>query len=202
MTIPSFKNHTYQNKHMKLKNLQKIMFLLPLIFVAFLLQVLPAFGQEIELANIHTNPSNIHVEDSIQINATIINNSSNTISFNSGCMSPLSATFDKNVGVGQAMGCFAIYAENLKPGENATVVGPSNSISYIANSAGSTNANVTFTYTTENKSQNAVSKSFSFDISERTSVPEFPSLVMMIFALSTLVSVVLVSRKNLNLFKF
>ena len=178
------------------------MFLLPLIFVVFFLQVLPVFGQEIELANIHTNPSNIHIGDSIQINATIINNSSNTISFNSGCMSPLSATFDKNVGVSQAMGCFAIYVENLKPGENTTVVGPSNSISYIANSTGATNANVTFSYTTENKSQNIVSKLFSFDISERASVPEFPYLAMMIFALATLVSVILVSRKNLNSFKF
>lgn len=178
------------------------MFLLPLIFVAFFLQVLPAFGQEIELANIHTSPSNIHVDDSIQINATIVNNSPNAISFNSGCMSPLSATFDKNVGVGQAIGCFAIYVQNLKPGENTTIVGPSNSISYIANSTGTTNANVTFSYTTENKSQNTVSKLFSFDISERVSVPEFPSLAIVIFALATLVSVVLVSRKNPNLFKF
>lgn len=178
------------------------MVLLVLISSTCLLQVLPAFGQEIELTNIHTNPQNIHVGDSIQINATIINNSPNAISFNSGCMSPLSATFDKNMGLGQAMGCFAIYVENLKPGENATVVGPSNNISYVANSTGITNANVTFSYTTENKSQNNVSKSFTFDILEKASIPEFSSLAIMIFALATLVSVVLVSRKNPNLFKF
>ncbi len=63
----------------------------------------PAFGQEIELTNIHSSPSNIHVGDSFQINATIVNNSPGTIYFNSGCMSPLSATFDKNIEIGQAM---------------------------------------------------------------------------------------------------
>jgi hypothetical protein len=162
--------------------------------------IVPAFGQEIELANIHTSPSNIHAGDSIRINATIINNSPDVISFNNGCMSPLSATFDKNIGIGQAMGCFAIYVQNLKPGENTTVVGPSNNISYIANSTGTTNANVTFSYTIENKSQNTVSKSFTFDILEKASIPEFPTLSLVIFALATLASVVFVSRKN-DLFK-
>lgn len=163
--------------------------------------IVPAFGQEIELANIHTSPSNIHVGDSIKINATIINNSPDVISFNSGCMSPLSATFDNNVGINQAMGCLAIYVQNLQPGENTTVVGPGNSISYIANSIGSTNANVTFSYTVENKSQNTLSKPFTFDILEKASIPEFPTLPLMIFALAALGSIVFVSRKN-NLFKF
>lgn len=164
------------------------------------LSSVPAFGQEIELTNIHTSPSNVHVGDSILINATIINNSPNTISFNNGCMSPLSATFDKNMGISHAMGCFAIYIQNLKPGENTTVVGPSNSISYIANSTGTTDANVTFSYTMENKSQNTISKSFTFVILEKASIPEFPSIGLVIFALATLVSIVFASRKN-NLFK-
>jgi hypothetical protein len=160
----------------------------------------PAFGQEIELANIHTSISNIHVGDLIKINATIINNSPDMISFNSGCMSPLAATFDNNVGISQAMGCFAIYVQNLKPGENTTVVGPSNSISYIANSTGTTNANVTFSYTVENKSQNTISKSFTFVILEKATIPEFPSIALVIFTISILASVVFVSQKN-NLFK-
>jgi predicted secreted protein with PEFG-CTERM motif len=165
-----------------------------------LCSIVPAFGQEIELTNIHTSSSTIHVGDSVQFNATIINNSPNTISYNSGCMSPLSATFDNNIVLGQAMGCLAIYVQNLKPGENITVVGPSNSISYIANSAGITNANVTFSYTMENKSQNSVSKPFTFDILEKASIPEFPSIALVIFALATLMSIVFVSQKN-NLFK-
>lgn len=183
-------------------NYLKIFSIVSLTLFAFLTvsSVVPAFGQEIELTHIHSSPSNIHVGDSFQINATIVNNSPGMIYFNGGCMSPLSATFDKNVAIGQAMGCFAIYNANLKPGENTTVVGPSNSISYVANSTGTTNANVIFSYTVENKSQNAISKSFTFDISERASVPEFPSLSLVIFALATFASIVLVSRKN-NLFK-
>jgi len=181
-------------------NIFSIVFLTLLAFLTTS-SVVPAFGQGIELTNIHTSPSNIHVGDSFQINATIVNNSPGMIYFNGGCMSPLSATFDKNVGIGQAMGCFAIYNANLKSGENTTVVGPSNNISYIANSTGTTNANVTFSYTMENKSENTISKSFTFDISERTSIPEFPSISLMIFALATLVSVVFASRKNPNLFK-
>lgn len=183
-------------------NYAKIFSIVSLILLAlYATSSVPAFGQEIELVNIHTSPSNIHVGDSIKINATIVNNSPSTISFNGGCMSPLSATFDKNVGIGQAMGCFAIYVQNLKSGENTTVVGPGNNISYVANSTGITNANVTFSYTAENKSQNTISKPFTFDVSERASIPEFPSLSLVIFALATLASVVLVSRKNPNLFK-
>ena len=181
-------------------NIFSIVFLTLLVFLTTS-SVVPAFGQGIELTNIHTSPSNIHVGDSFQINATIVNNSPGMIYFNGGCMSPLSATFDKNVGIGQAMGCFAIYNANLKSGENTTVVGPSNNISYIANSTGTANANVTFSYTMENKSENTISKSFTFDISERTSIPEFPSISLMMFALATLVSVVFASRKNPNLFK-
>jgi len=184
-------------------NSSKIFSIASLTLLAFftISSAVPAFGQEIELTNIHSNPPNIHVGDSFQINATIVNNSPGTIYFNGGCLSPLSVTFDKNVEIGQAMGCFAIYSANLKPGENTTVVGPSNSNQYIANSTGTTNTNVTFSYTVENKSENAISKSFTFDISERTSIPEFPSLSLMIFALATLVSIAFVSRKNPNLFK-
>ena len=83
-----------------------------------------AFAQGIDLTNIQTSPSQVHVGDSFGINATVVNNSPNTIYFNGGCQSPLSAAFDKNVAVGQAMGCFAIFNAELKPGQNATIVGP------------------------------------------------------------------------------
>jgi predicted secreted protein with PEFG-CTERM motif len=184
----------------KLEGFQKMM-LMPLIFVACFLGGLPAFGQEIELTNIHTSQSNIHVGDSIEINATVVNNSPNTIYFNGGCVSPLSVIFDKNVATGQAMGCFAIFNANLKPGQNTTVVGPGSANLYNATSSGITDANVTFSYNAENKSQNTISKSFTFDISESTSIPEFPSISIVIFAIATTVSIVLVSRKNHNLFK-
>jgi len=184
------------------KNLQKTMILMSLIFAACLLTSLPAFGQGIELANIQTSPSHIHVGDSFQINATVVNDSPGTIYFNGGCQSPLSAMFDKNVAVGQAMGCFAIFNAELKPGQNTTVVAPSQAISYTAASSGTTNANVTFSYQDENKSENAISKLFTFDISEKISVPEFSSIAALILTVATMSAIVfMVSKKNHNLFK-
>ncbi|MFZ0843569.1 MAG: hypothetical protein WAN80_06805 [Nitrosotalea sp.] len=181
-------------------NLQKIIMLLPLISVVCFFGGLPAFGQEIELTNIHSSPSQIHVGVPIAINATIVNNSPSAINFNGGCLSPLSITFDKNVQIGQAMGCFAIFNTNLKPGQNTTVVGPGSANLFTATSPGTTNANVTFSYNSGNQSQ-TVSKLFTFDISDSTTIPEFPSISIAIFTLSIVVSIVFVSRKNNNLFK-
>jgi len=178
------------------------MILLSLISVACFLEGLPAFGQGIELTNIQTSPSQIHVGDSFRINATVVNNSPGTIYFTGGCQSPLSATFDKNVAVGQAIGCFAIFNAELKPGQNTTVVGPGSANLYTASSSGTINANVTFSYQIENKSENSVSKLFTFDISEKTSVPEFPSIASVIFTVATMSAIaVMVSMKNRNLFK-
>jgi hypothetical protein len=178
------------------------MILMSLIFVFCFLDGLPAFGQEIELTNIQTSPSQIHVGDSFQINATLVNNSPGTIYFNGGCLSPLSATFDKNVVISQAVGCLAIYNADLKPGKNTTVIGPGSGNLYTANSSGTTNANVTFSYQTGNKSENTISKLFSFGISERTSIPEFSSITTVIFTVATMSAiVVMVSKKNHSLFK-
>ncbi|WP_101477113.1 COG1361 family protein [Candidatus Nitrosotalea bavarica] len=187
---------------MQIGRLQKILLLISLIFVACFLEGVPAFGQEVELTNIQTSPANVHVGNSIRINATIVNNSPSTIYFNGGCVSPLSITFDKNVQTSQAMGCFAIFNANLKPGENATIVGPSQANSYIATLPGATNANVTFSYNTGNNLPNTVSKLFTFEISDSSSIPEFPSISIVIFAISIMASIVLVLGKNHNLFKF
>jgi predicted secreted protein with PEFG-CTERM motif len=115
-------------------------------------------------------------------------------------LSPLSANFDKNIIINQVMGCLAIFNANLKPGENTTILGPGSNNSYLANSTGTTNTNVTFSYTDENKSENTISKSFAFDILANTPIPEFPLISLVIFTISILVSIVLVSR-NHNIFK-
>jgi hypothetical protein len=197
-----FKSHFYKSKKVELKNLQKIMTLPSLIFVACFLAGSPAFGEGIELANIQTSPSQIHVGDSFKINATVVNDSPDTITFNGGCLSPLSATFDKNVAIGQAMSCFAIFNVELKPGQNTTVVGPSSANPYSATSSGTTNANVTFSYQTGNKSESTVSKLFTFYISG-SPIPEFPSIAVVIFAIATIsVIFVIYSKRNDNLFKF
>ena len=171
-----------------------------LIFVTFI--ATPAFGQGIELTNIHTNPPQVHVGDSFRINATIVNNSPNGISFNGGCQSPISATFDKNVIIDQALGCLAIMNVQVKPGQNITISGPSATNLYKANSSGSTNANVTFSYQIGNKS-NIISKNFNMDILGEASAPEFPSLGALIFAIALILGIFVVSlKKNHNVFKF
>jgi hypothetical protein len=181
--------------------LQKKFSLTSLILVACFLTSVPAFAQAVELTNIHISPSQVYAGDSFRINATVVNNSPDTINFNGGCQSPLSATFDKNVAVIQAMGCFAIFNVQLMPGQNTTIVGPSSANSYTATSSGITNANVTFAYQTGNRTETTISKIFTFDISERTPVPEFP-FVSAIFAAAIILGIsVIVLRKNNNLFK-
>ncbi|MDE1829642.1 MAG: hypothetical protein KGI25_04905 [Thaumarchaeota archaeon] len=177
--------------------MQKIIISSSLIFVACFLAGSPAFAQGIELTNIQTSPSQVHVGDSFRINATIVNNSPDTINFNGGCQSPLSATFDKNVAVGQAMGCFAIFNAELKSGQNTTVVGPASANSYTATSSGITNANVTFAYYTANKTENTISTIFIFDISERTPIPEFPLGSVLIITIVVIFGIVFTKSKKL-----
>ena len=171
-------------------------------FVASFFTDSPAFGQGVELANIQTIPSEVHVGDSFHINATIVNSSPDTIYFNGGCLSPLAATFDKNVLINQAMGCFAIFNAQIKPGQNSTIVGPGSANLYRAASSGTTNANVAFSYQTGNKSENTISKLFTFSISEKTSIPEFSFVAGVVFTLAIMSSIiVMVSKKGHNLFK-
>lgn len=167
-----------------------------LAFVAFLASA-PAFAQGMEITNIQTSPPQVHVGDTFRINATVVNNSPETVTFYGGCQSPLSATFDKNVAPLQAIGCLAIFNMELKPGQNVTIVGPGSQTSYNATSPGSTNANVTFTYQTGNKTENSISKSFTFDISQSASVPEFSSVAGAVFAAAVTSAIfVTASRKK------
>lgn len=182
-----FKRYSGKNKMMKIGNLQKIMILSLTIFATCFLTYLPAFGQGVELAYIQTNPLQVHVGDSFHINATIVNNSPDTVYFNGGCQSPLSAIFDKNIVTGQAIGCFAILRAEIKPGQNVTISGPSSASSYTAASSGATDANVIFSYHTGNKSENTISKLFTFDISESKSIPEFPlSYLVLVIGMITI----------------
>ncbi len=153
-----------------------------------------AFAQDVIISNVETNPSTLHVGDSFRINATIVNNSPSVIKFNGGCQSPLSAIFDKNVSISQAMGCFAIFNVILKPGQNVTVVGPNSENTYTATSSGITNANITFTYYVGNQTQNTISRIQSFDILEKESIPEFPTWIGVIFTL-TMISAIVITKK-------
>lgn len=178
----------------------KIISTLLLFSIASCLGCPQAFAQQIELTDIHTNPDQVHVGDSFQVNATIVNNSTDTILFSGGCQSPLSASFDKNVNLGQAMGCFALFNKILLPGHNATVISPSSENLYEAASSGDTNANLTFAYHFSNNTQSSISKNFTFAISAAP-VPEFPYATSYALVLAV-VSAILIMNLNRNcLFK-
>ncbi|MFY3740340.1 MAG: hypothetical protein HMLIMOIP_000777 [Candidatus Nitrosomirales archaeon] len=121
----------------------------------------------IEFLDIHTEPSIVHVGDSFRINATVINNTPNTITFKGLCDSPLSAVFNSNVIIEHGLACQGFTIVELKSGEKTSVVGPSSGIVYRASNAGMTNARITFTYAIQDEST-SVSKPFAFTIREGT----------------------------------
>ena len=179
---------------MQIKNFKKIIILSSFVLVTCI-SCSPAFAQVI-ISNIQSSPYQVNIGESFKINATIVNNSPGTIFFNGGCMSPLSATFDKNVAISPAISCFAIFNAVLPPGQNATISGPGSANVYSATSSGVTNANVTFAYQTANKTQETISKMYTFDVSNSAIVPEFPSIVGIVFVVSIISSIVLVSKTS------
>lgn len=125
----------------------------------------PLSVSNVELLDIHTEPSAVHVGETFRVNATVINNTPDTITFNAGCESPLVAKFDKNVVTEQEIACLAFMIVEVKPGEKISVVGPAAGIAYRASNAGVTSANVTFAYAIRNEST-SVSKTFAFTIAD------------------------------------
>src|SRR5690349_637795 len=69
-------------------------------------QVISTTG--VHLIDLQAIPKTVKVSDTFRLSATIINNSTNTISFIGGCESPLSATFDQHVSTEQSPHCLAI----------------------------------------------------------------------------------------------
>lgn len=123
----------------------------------------------VKITNIKTSPIFIPTGTNFKINATIINNSPNTIKFVGPTCgnSPLSATFDKNVHIHPSgiMTCLVLQIITLHPGEKAMVSGPNAHSIYTATGVGSTKANATFSYTDEQgKIKNSVSNTFEFSI--------------------------------------
>jgi hypothetical protein len=98
------------------------------------------------LANVHTMPSVVIANSgTFRINATVINNSSNTIQFSEICRPSLSVRFDKNSMVQPndvLEFCNAISLRQLKTGETTSVV----STSYKAYAPGDVNSEVIFYY--------------------------------------------------------
>ncbi|HEX5458006.1 MAG TPA: plastocyanin/azurin family copper-binding protein [Candidatus Nitrosotalea sp.] len=126
------------------------------------------------IQDITVKPPVIKVGDNFNITTTLVNNSPSEILVHNDCISPFSVTFDSHATIEVKKPCiyFAI-SKPVKPGENITVSGPGANISYKATDTGVANATITFSHTSENKSDsdisstanpNSISKSVLFGI--------------------------------------
>ncbi len=101
----------------------------------------------ISMSNISTNSTVVHVGSSIGIHAMVLNKSSKSITFSTGCgAAPLTAIFDNHVKIDKIPHCFEKGLITLKSGEQATLKAPPAAEKYIADSPGKTLAHVTFHY--------------------------------------------------------
>lgn len=112
---------------------------------------------QLELEGITTEPSIVTVGNTFQIYARINNTNPWPITYNGGCVSPLTVSFDKNVQVQNGIGCHAISSEVINPGQVALVHGPSTGLLYNGTSIGTSNATITFSYQEKGISYNVTS---------------------------------------------
>ena len=102
---------------------------------------------DVEFLKITIEPANILVGDSIEVFATVINNSDTPITFQGGCDSPIWLEFlSDNVEQVFIPGCQAPGTFQLESGQQQKVMGPGSGILYKAVSAGTLEAKVTFAY--------------------------------------------------------
>lgn len=131
----------------------------------------------ISIVNPMTYPSKIKVGDQFAINATIVNNSNQTISVHNDCGGAFSVLFDNHVSTNVTKICnFMAIQIILKPSENITRSNLFSVIGYKAISSGTVNATITALYIPTNqigvnlttiKPVN-VTKSFQFTIENQT----------------------------------
>ena len=124
---------------------------------------------KIEILNLKASPATVRVGDAFSINATLVNNSTDTITVHNNCGGPFTVVFDNHATVNVKKICNWLAVQIiLKPGENTTVTSLASNLAYNASSSGVVNANVTFSYDVKNQSSletsNIVSKSLVFTI--------------------------------------
>ena len=102
---------------------------------------------EVEFLEINIEPKNILVGDSIEIYATIINNSDSPITFQAGCDSPIWIEFlSDNIESIASPSCQSEGTAEIEPGQTAIVKAPRQGLLYKAISAGDIEALVNFGY--------------------------------------------------------
>ncbi len=128
----------------------------------------------VEIQNILAQPYIIKVGDTFTVNATLVNNSTNTILLQHGvCDGPFSVLFDNHVTVNQNQIMCPMIAmlQKIEPGEKITITSPGSALTYMATEAGTANATITIPYSMRNQTdqnqseiEKTISKSFLFTI--------------------------------------
>ena len=138
---------------------------------------------DVEIQNLNVKPDAIMVGDSFSINASIMNNSTNTISVHNSCGGPFSVAFDDHATVNVEKICNWMPIQIiLKPGEITPLTSLVSNLSYNASSSGEVNANVTLSYDIINQTNpdssindNVISKILVFTVNDKTSTPDEPA---------------------------
>ena len=164
---------------MKTRNQILVLVLLSLFLISPYLKPIRADNTDmIQIINPEVQPPTIKVGDTFSINATIVNNSNDTISVHNDCSGAFSVAFDNHATSGLKKVCnFMAIQIILQPGENITVSSQNSVLGFTAVSAGTANATLTASYIVGNKTAPSLSfngnpinitKSFLFDISNQT----------------------------------
>ncbi|MBI3622560.1 hypothetical protein HY212_00580 [Candidatus Pacearchaeota archaeon] len=142
------------------------------------ISTIPSDTNNVEIQNIQVQPTIIKVGDTFTVNATLVNNSPNTIFLQHGvCDGPFSVVFDNHVTVNQNQIVCPMIAmlQKINPGEKITITSPGSALTYRATTSGTANATVTIPYTIDQTDQSqseiakTISKSFSFTITKSSS---------------------------------
>lgn len=160
-------------------------FSLCLFFTSLYIIPIQASTSNVDVLNLHVQPTTIKIGDTFAINATIVNNYNNTISIHNGCGGPFSVVFDNHATVDVKKVCnFMAVQIILKPGANITLTSLSSNLEYKAQSAGIVNANVTISYTLANQTSGSnmtfdgnatsISKPLLFTISKTSNIVPSP----------------------------
>lgn len=126
----------------------------------------PTPNQPLQVRDVTTEPSIPYVGNTFLIYANVYNPNPYSVYIRAGCISSLSATFDKGVEVtmNRDILCPEMSKQEIPSGQEARILGPSTGILYNATSVGITNATITVSYEAQGKAENVtISKQFTID---------------------------------------
>lgn len=134
----------------------------------------PAMGDDsgmISIVNPAVQPSVIKVGDGFAVNATIVNNSNQTISVHNDCNGAFTVSFDNHVTTNMTKLCnFMAIQIVLKPGENITRSSLFSILGYKAISPGVVNATISASYIPVSLVSNATDNQTSANITSQSPI--------------------------------